>query len=282
LIALCAGAAVAGPLDPPAGPVAPTLKTLSEVEPRIAINATNTPGDADSLFRITSPGSYYLTGNVVVGAGLSGIEIESADVTIDCMGFTIRGEPGSLDGIRVPGGARANITIRNGVVRDFGQDGIDLRHSGSAFGGVIESMVATNNGGSGITSNGSSVIRECVATNNAEFGILAGTGSVIEASTAQMNGQGGILGLGSSTVASCTAIENSGSGISVGDGGLVLDSSAQNNTVHGIAATQGPVVISRCVAEGNGLNGILSSADRSCATMWPRATGAAGWGPASA
>ncbi|MCH8150310.1 MAG: hypothetical protein IH987_20420, partial [Planctomycetes bacterium] len=38
----------AGNLNPPSGPVTPTMKTLTEVEPRIAINATNTPGDASS------------------------------------------------------------------------------------------------------------------------------------------------------------------------------------------------------------------------------------------
>jgi len=54
----------AGDLNPPPGPVASTMKTLSEVEPRIAVNSINTPGDADSLFKITQPGSYYLTGNI--------------------------------------------------------------------------------------------------------------------------------------------------------------------------------------------------------------------------
>ena len=51
-----------GPLAPP-GAAAPTTKTLDQVEPRIAINSTNTPGDADSLYKITQPGSSYLTGN---------------------------------------------------------------------------------------------------------------------------------------------------------------------------------------------------------------------------
>ena len=48
---------LAGPLDPPAGPVTSTYKTLNEVEPRTPINVVNTPGDADSLFKITAPGS---------------------------------------------------------------------------------------------------------------------------------------------------------------------------------------------------------------------------------
>ena len=38
----------AGSLAPPAGPVAPTMKPLDEIEPRIAIDAINTAGDAGS------------------------------------------------------------------------------------------------------------------------------------------------------------------------------------------------------------------------------------------
>src|SRR5262245_59200135 len=49
--ALLTAAAMSGPLDPPAGPVAPTYKTLTEVEPRTPISSTTTPGDATTLFR---------------------------------------------------------------------------------------------------------------------------------------------------------------------------------------------------------------------------------------
>jgi hypothetical protein len=69
----------AGPLNPPAGPVAPTPGP----EPRIAINSTNTPGDADSTFRIAQPGSYYLTGNVSGQNARIGIEIATGGVTLD-------------------------------------------------------------------------------------------------------------------------------------------------------------------------------------------------------
>ncbi|HZW06443.1 MAG TPA: hypothetical protein VFF65_04910, partial [Phycisphaerales bacterium] len=55
--------AAAGPIDPPAGPVAPTGRTLAEVEPRTPIGPVTTPGDADAVFKITQPGSYYLAGN---------------------------------------------------------------------------------------------------------------------------------------------------------------------------------------------------------------------------
>ncbi|MHC4976260.1 MAG: hypothetical protein ACYTF7_06600 [Planctomycetota bacterium] len=55
-------ASLGGPLTPPGAP-APTHKTLTEVEPRTAINATNTPAGVFGTYHITSPGSYYLTEN---------------------------------------------------------------------------------------------------------------------------------------------------------------------------------------------------------------------------
>ncbi|HVZ93498.1 MAG TPA: hypothetical protein VG797_03210 [Phycisphaerales bacterium] len=80
VVLACTGPLFAGPLTPPAGPVAPTTGP----EPRVAINAANTPGDADatpSMFKITQPGSYYLTGNITGTSGKAGIEVASSDVT---------------------------------------------------------------------------------------------------------------------------------------------------------------------------------------------------------
>src|SRR6185436_1945782 len=95
--------AFGGDLNPPAGPVGPTMKPLSEIEPRIAISALTTPGDADSLFRITQPGSYYLTGNVTGVSGKSGIGIASSGVTLDLSGFELLGVAGSANGIFTTG-----------------------------------------------------------------------------------------------------------------------------------------------------------------------------------
>ncbi len=116
---------VAGPLNPPGGAVSSTYKTLSEVEPRIAINATNTPGDADSVFKITQPGSYYLTGNVTGVNAKHGIELAASNVTIDLNGFALMGVAGSLDGISTTTTV-LNIAIQNGMVTNWGDRGIDL------------------------------------------------------------------------------------------------------------------------------------------------------------
>ncbi len=83
---LTAGRAEAGPLNPPAAPA-----STPGPEPRIAVNAQNTPGNPDNLFRITQPGSYYLTGNIIGQSGRNGIQIAADNVTIDLMGFALLG-----------------------------------------------------------------------------------------------------------------------------------------------------------------------------------------------
>src|SRR5687767_12820054 len=91
LLAAGSGLLFAGPLDPPSGPITSTHKTLTQVEPRTPISTATTPGDADSTFRITQPGSYYLTGNITGEASKKGIELILAggsQVTIDLNGFT--------------------------------------------------------------------------------------------------------------------------------------------------------------------------------------------------
>jgi len=140
---LVAGTLIAaGPLDPPTGPISSIYKTLTEVEPRIPLNATNTPGDSDSVFKITQPGSYYLVNNISVGSGKFGIEIASDRVTVDLNGYAITGVSGSFDGVSVVGANRSMITVRNGLIRSMGGDGVDLLASGNSTssGHLVENL----------------------------------------------------------------------------------------------------------------------------------------------
>jgi len=203
------GLLFAGPLDPPAGPVTSTYKTLTEVEPRIAINATNTPGDVSSLYKITQPGSYYLTGNIVGVAGKHGIVIGASGVTLDLNGFDVSGVPGMgvFDGVRADGNGLVNITIMNGSIRGWGDDGLDLRRDDSPSRGAdncrIANILANGNAQSGITTGGGSVagvgttISNCSASGNGAFGIRAVSGSTITGCSACLNTGTGILGAGS-------------------------------------------------------------------------------------
>jgi hypothetical protein len=113
---LAAALVVAGPLNPPGGAVSSTYKTLSEVEPRIAINSTNTPGGAGETYLISQPGSYYLTGNITMTSGKHAVAVSSADVTIDLNGYTIAGVSGASYGVVGYSGV-GRIVVRNGSFR---------------------------------------------------------------------------------------------------------------------------------------------------------------------
>ena len=249
-----AGLLFAGPLNPPAGPVTSTYKTLQEVEPRTAINVTNTPGDADSLFKITQPGSYYLTGNITGVAARHGIEIDTSNVTLDLMGFRILGTGGSLDGIFV-NGSESNLTIRNGSVRSFGGDGLD---AGSAESVRVIDFTARNCDGRGVVLGAGSTATNVIADSNLLDGIVAGNGSALDHCVARSNGGNGISSLGGSTITGCTAYQNTGIGISAGNGCTITGCTASFNTGDGIFASQGSTV-SGCTAQSNAGDGITAS-----------------------
>jgi parallel beta-helix repeat protein len=236
------GLLFAGPLDPPAGPVTSTYKTLTEVEPRTAVNATNTPGDADSLFKITQPGSYYLTGNITGVVGRHGIEIAASGVTLDLNGFDLVGVAGSLDGVRSSVSSLTNLTVRDGSVRSWGGHGVQLTFSSNA-GGRVHAVLSSGNGGVGILVGDATVVTECSSLNNVGTGI--NTGSVC-------------------IVTGCSSHNNAGTGISTGGGSTVIDCSLSNNAGTGISVASGSTV-SRCTVLASGEFGIGTSS--SCSVL---------------
>jgi hypothetical protein len=255
-VTLAAVVVVAGPLNPPAGPVTSSYKTLSEVEPRIAINATNTPGTAGSLFRISQPGSYYLTGNITGVSGRVGIEIAADGVTLDLNGFALQGVGGSLDGILASTPVRS-VSIRNGTVRGWGGDGIDL-FLNSVTGGSIEHVHAFGNLAAGIRVGSSFVISNSTSVSNSQNGFVAITSLSISHCTASSN-----LGLGYSlganaTASNCIAYLNTGSGFTAANGSSLSFCVARNNQGQGFDLGTS-CTITHCNAVGNNLNGIRVS-----------------------
>lgn len=262
--ALLGGAALAGPLTPPAGPIASTMKTIEQAEPRTPINATNTPGDADSLFRISQPGSYYLTGNVTGVAGKCGIEVAVSNVTIDLMGFTLDGNARgvgamSTDGIRVSGDAFliGNITVRNGVVSGWGDDGIELTRPLTTLApNTIEHVRATENADTGISACMGSVVRDCLAADNGGAGISVDFNGVIERCTARQNDLTGIVAGDRSTITHCTSSFNGASGIYAGPYSNVGHCTANSNHGYGLTVSYNSR-IAECMAANNSNQGIL-------------------------
>ncbi|HEX2838338.1 MAG TPA: right-handed parallel beta-helix repeat-containing protein [Phycisphaerales bacterium] len=283
VVVLAAGYLVAGPLNPPAGPITSTGKTLTEVEPRTAISAANTPGNATAVVRITQPGSYYLTANLVGETGKHGIDIASSGVTVDLNGFEVIGvgvSGGAFDGVRAFG-AFKNITVRNGHVRNWGDDGVEIANVVNSVGARVEDVQSTGNGGSGIscsTDNGvvlrctasengatgisaTRLVSGCTSTNNTTFGITMGQGGSILDSMAFANGDDGVRTGFGCIIVNCTSDNNTGDGIEASNGTTITNCSFLANGGSGINIFSS-ITVRNCTAVSNTLYGI--DADTSC------------------
>ncbi len=248
---------IAGPINPPPGAVTSTLKTLFEVEPRVAVNFTNTPADPNCIFRIDKAGSYYLTDDVGGLSGKAGIEIAASDVTLDLNGFSLVGVPGSLDGIVVDVGSPSDIEIRNGSIREWGRSGIDLLSAG-VINSRIDSVRSTGNAGNGISVAASTIVSNCVVGGNAAQGLFTQQSCTVTGCISRANtGLGIIVGSGS-TISDCVASFNGGDGFDVGAGCTLTACAATSNTGDGFDA-QGSCTLTACSASSNTENGFSVS-----------------------
>jgi parallel beta-helix repeat protein len=244
---------LAGPLSPPGGPISSTYKTLADVEPRNSVNAANTPGDGGSLFKITQSGSYYLTGNITGISGKAGIVISANDVTLDLRGFDFIGVSGSQIGIQITG---TNVSVINGTVRAWGQDGIN---AGSATIGRFRDLTLCNNSGSGLVTGAASVVSHCVAASNGGSGILGASGCTISCCAATSNSTGINATSGGCTIVSCTATNNL-TGLGGTDNCTLTDCTVTGNTGHGIVLNNGGTVHGCTVTNSGGPGITVASA----------------------
>jgi parallel beta-helix repeat protein len=255
--------ALGGSLEPSAAP-APTMKTLDEVEPRVPIRASDLP------LTITEPNSYYLVEDVNFTDNANhAITIECNDVTIDLMGYTLKGpDLGSSYGIYMS--ARNNVEIRNGTVRDFVY-GI-YEDSSQAFSCRVIDVRATSNVLAGIYLLGCNhLVKNCTASDNGDnaiptvYGIRAGSGSTVTGNTVNENGDNatnnvyGIYASVGSTVTGNTVSKNGASaakpvvGICATSGCTVTGNTVNNNgdtatdNVYGIYVGYGSTVTGNTV-----------------------------------
>lgn len=260
----------AGPLNPPAGAVASTYKTLTEVEPRIAIGAATTPGDALARYVITQPGSYYFMGNVVTTGGKAALRIEADNVSVDIMGFTLDGSTDAsptANGIQT-NSHRRNITIRNGTVSGFRSYGITGPMSLCHF----EDLLVSSNrlGQLEVFNADDSIARNVrIFATAGEAGLTLGQNATIEGCVMD----GGFLGIAvlSGTISRCTVNNVSGVGLRCSQAGVIsgcvvsgmTSGSSFNNG--GIVAGTGTRVerctLRNCVAAGVFLAGSCEVVD---------------------
>lgn len=242
----------AGPLNPPAGAIGSTAKPLGEIEPRTAINATNTPGDSVSLFKITSAGSYYLTTNVFVGVGRVGIEVAATGVTIDLNGFQILGL-GATAGVRAASTTSGRVTVRNGRIYSCAV-GIDLNDVSDA---TVEGVEVQNCTGAGVRAGDRARVIGCAAA-ECDNGIHVGSFGVVSGCSAgECTGRGVIAG-NEALVESCNVRGSGVDGVYVGQRSVVRSINSHGNEGDGIVTGANSSVIG-CTASANGGLGILVS-----------------------
>ncbi len=256
---VCGLSAMAGPINPPVGAVASTFKTLQEVEPRIAISATNTPGDATSSFKIIASGSYYLTGNITGVAGKHGIAIAASGVTLDLNGFDVTGVPamGLFDGVSTVGPGLTSIAVVNGSVRGWGRSGVDCGTS-LATNCRVDGVLASGNTVNGILVGVGSIVSNCVGSSNGATGIITGFACTLSNCSVSSNAADGISANSFSTVTGCMAYLNVSKGIRVGTGSTLANCVANSNSDSGFGVTFG-CTVTHCSASSNAANGIITS-----------------------
>jgi parallel beta-helix repeat protein len=165
-----------GSLTPP-GPPGANLLTLSQVQPRIPVDSVHTPGNSSTEFLISTPGSYYLTTNIIGVSSESGIEILASDVTLDLNGFSMVGPPTANFGISTVSGI-TNTVIRNGIINGWSSINEDIFSEANNI--TIEN-ISISGAGTGIACFGAGgVIRNCTVNLNSEYGIyIVGSGYTI-------------------------------------------------------------------------------------------------------
>lgn len=169
-------AAMAGPMEPPVPPGTPTMKPLNEVEPRRPIYAHMLP-----LTIHDSGSSWYLTGDITAVGG--GIQVQADAVTIDLMGFTLKG--GTGNGIHAD--TREGLTVRNGRISGWSATCIL-----PGFRSLVENLTVNFCSGSGIDANLDSMIVDTVAANNSFHGIIVKAGGMVRGCRAFNNTENGI------------------------------------------------------------------------------------------
>jgi len=232
-----------GSLTPPGAP-APTMKTLSQIEPRTPISTLP--------YTISAPGSYYVATNLIATINNAGLTISSGNVTVDLNGFTLNGAKTGSTGVYVSG-SYTNIAIRNGILTSWNNTGIDAYTAGFPRQVRLENLSVFGTGGTGIFAEADTIIRNCQLMGNGGDGIYCFGGEIIDCICRNNTSYG--FDVVHCTVRNCRAEYNSAGGMFVNDC-RVFDCASDNNGGQGIYNTVASLnEVRRCHIAYNGSNG---------------------------
>ncbi len=248
------------------------------VDDRIPIDSVAVFGDSGglpTLYAITEPGSYYLTGNIrLADSGLDntnrrGIIITSGNVTLDLNGFALLGDNPSLNGdvdngdfpipIANPSeaidifGQFTNITIMNGTISGWGGEGIE------AFGAdncLFKDLHISNVKGRAISADDHNIIMDCSAFYCGNGGFDSDIATIFIRCTASRNDGYGMYGTTASQFLNCTAYLNQDVGIyAQGSGTFVSGCVSSDNLSYGIRTGHNAIIINTN-SHDNGSDGV--------------------------
>ncbi|MBN1674216.1 MAG: right-handed parallel beta-helix repeat-containing protein [Kiritimatiellae bacterium] len=216
------------------------MRTLNEVQPHHPIS--------DIPYDITNSGAFYLTDNLVGEVNTNGITILADNVRLDLNGFALIGVSGSKHGVAVQG-TQHNVTVRNGVVRDWGSDGVSATE---AVESTLRGIITYNNVGMGMTIGQNALVMECGAYKNGDEGIRTQNGSTVTRCKASDNTSNGFACFMATRIDHCTAARNGDNGIWVKDNCDVRQCTSTWNTNAGIIATHNCSVVDNHCGENGG------------------------------
>ena len=213
-----------GPLTPPPGTPAPTMKTLQQVEARTDLNSL--AGDAATICIITAPGSYYLTADLVGAAGKDTIRVATAGrVTIDLNGFALTSTGTGRTAILLQP-ANDAVVIRNGIILAGGTGTVAVGGSGNQV--TCEDLNIVSSTTVAIQLGDNAVVVRCRVT---QGGISLGLNSVVR-----------------ETRVEAATVQNVS--ISLGDDGQVLNSQLVTARGRLVVGTRG--LVSDCQVNSGG------------------------------
>lgn len=182
---------------------------------------------------ITVPATITFSGDLTGVSGSAGLTIAADNVSVDLAGHALVGVAGSLDGILISG-SRANVTVTNGTIRNWGGDGMD---GTTLVSGRFESLILANNTARGIMTGTRATISKCTTRDNGAAGITVGQATRIFDCSGHSNVGFGIVGADNSTIERCLLNNNGGGGISATNYSVIRENTCDFHSAAGIAIT---------------------------------------------
>ncbi len=248
-----------GSLTPPGAP-SPTMKTLTQIEPRIDVATVLPSGNV--LHVIGASGSYYLSEDIIVtNASGWGIYVAVPNVRIDMNGFSIRTTSGSDYAIFLRASAD-NFSIKNGNISGFdygiyGQAGVKRT--------TVESIAMDEVDG-GLFLDAEAKVIECSfsgRSDSSKVGIVVGESSLIDKATVRAFPLNAGIQCGTDSLVTDSNVSNCLHGIMVGGGSVIKNCVLHDNLATGINSAAGDILLDSCLVIGNNTQGIYIDNDLS-------------------